>query len=110
MDNRTREQLWRDHLARFRESGLTQRAYCEQHALAIATFQYWKRRLAATGTALVRSTPEVEWVAVDVPPPAAAQSMRVVARDGTSVELGIGFSRDALREVMGALADVHHRR
>lgn len=40
------ESFWRDHLARFEDSGLSRAAYCRQHRLATHSFDYWRRRLA----------------------------------------------------------------
>ena len=48
------EAFWRDHLARFEDSGLSRAAYCRQHRLATHSFDYWRRRLgAAPSRALV---------------------------------------------------------
>ena len=41
------EEFWRDHLARFVDGGLSRAAYCRQHRLAMHSFDYWRRRLAA---------------------------------------------------------------
>ena len=38
-------QLWSDRIASWKQSGLTQRAYCEQHQLDYSTFAYWRGRL-----------------------------------------------------------------
>lgn len=43
------ESFWRDHLARFEDSGLSRAAYCRQHRLATHGFDYWRRRLAGIG-------------------------------------------------------------
>lgn len=44
------EAFWRDHLARFEDSGLSRAAYCRQHRLATHSFDYWRRRLAVGGS------------------------------------------------------------
>jgi len=44
------ESFWRDHLARFQDSGLSRAAYCRQHRLALHGFDYWRRRLAGSGS------------------------------------------------------------
>lgn len=40
------ESFWRDHLARFEDSGLSRAAYCRQHRLATHSFDYWRRRFS----------------------------------------------------------------
>jgi len=39
---------WRRLLSEQQESGLNQRDFCQQRALALSSFQNWKRRLADT--------------------------------------------------------------
>lgn len=38
---------WRSLLEAHAASGLTQTAFCRREGVALSTFQYWKRRLAA---------------------------------------------------------------
>lgn len=37
--------FWRDHVATWQASNLTQKAYCETHRLRYSTFGYWVRKL-----------------------------------------------------------------
>ena len=37
--------FWLSHIAAWQQSGLTQKAYCEQQELRYATFGYWVRKL-----------------------------------------------------------------
>lgn len=48
---RTRAE-WRDLLARYERSGLSQQSFCDEHGLALSTFCKWRRELGAVaGTA-----------------------------------------------------------
>ena len=38
-----RERKWREHLAVWKNSGLSQAAYCRQHGLMQSDFSWWKR-------------------------------------------------------------------
>ena len=40
-----RREIWSDTITSWKQSGLSQRAYCEQHQLALGTFTYWRGRL-----------------------------------------------------------------
>jgi hypothetical protein len=42
----TKAAFWQKHFTDWQQSGLSQKAYCAQHDLKIATFGYWRRRLA----------------------------------------------------------------
>jgi len=41
-----RERFWRQHVRQHQDSGLTVRAYCQQHQLTEASFYAWRRTLA----------------------------------------------------------------
>ena len=41
-----REAYWRRHVGAWRESGATQKAYCEEHGLRSHSLSYWHVRLA----------------------------------------------------------------
>lgn len=45
------ERRWRDQMAKWRTSGLSVRAFCEQRRLSEACFYYWKRELRARDAA-----------------------------------------------------------
>ena len=42
---RDRRDYWLGHVAAFRDSGETHKAYCERHGLTIKTFRSWRSRL-----------------------------------------------------------------
>ncbi len=37
--------FWQPHISAWQQSGLTQKAYCEQQELRYSTFGYWVRKL-----------------------------------------------------------------
>ena len=41
-----RERRWREHLAAWRTSGVSQAEYCRQHGLTQNDFSWWKREIA----------------------------------------------------------------
>lgn len=46
MTSDQRHNLWQGHHETWRGSGLSQRAYCDQHALSYSTFSYWRKRVS----------------------------------------------------------------
>ncbi|MDA8139376.1 MAG: hypothetical protein M0036_12050 [Desulfobacteraceae bacterium] len=42
------QEFWRHHIAAWRDSGLSQRAYCQKNNLKEYRFSHWKGRLAKT--------------------------------------------------------------
>lgn len=63
---------WSGHVAAWRASGTTQAAYCRAHDLSLASFGYWRSKLAG-GAAVV---PAVRPIRVAVP----AQNVAVEVR------------------------------
>ncbi len=52
------EVSWRRHIDTWRTSGLSQNAYCREHALKSHQFSYWKRKLATSSADHKLSTRE----------------------------------------------------
>jgi hypothetical protein len=63
-----RADFWRGHFAAWQRSGLSQRAYCEQHGLSYSAFGYWRGR--AGDTSETSSQPPPAFVPALVAPPA----------------------------------------
>jgi len=42
---RDREQTWREIMARWEQTGLSQQAFCEREQIKLTTFGYWRREL-----------------------------------------------------------------
>ena len=85
----SRSEFWKDHLAGWRSSGLTQRAYCHRHALSLASFGYWRRvlsrrRLAPSSLALVP-------IVVSEPEP-VIETIEVRLPNGLQVQLPLGMT------------------
>jgi hypothetical protein len=62
------EQFWRNHISQWRDSDLTQAAYCKQHDLSPHSISYYKRKFSGgpdpvrrkpAGFVNVQLTPEV---------------------------------------------------
>ncbi len=43
--DRDREQKWREMMARWEQTGLSQQEFCEQAQIKLTTFGYWRREL-----------------------------------------------------------------
>ena len=42
---RDREQTWRERMARWEHTGLSQQEFCDQEKIKLTTFGYWRREL-----------------------------------------------------------------
>jgi hypothetical protein len=50
---------WGDHIAGWKQSGLSQQAYCRKHQLSLSSFGYWRSRLKRGGDDQARFHPVV---------------------------------------------------
>lgn len=99
------EQVWRGRVEAWRQSGLSQRAFCERNQLALSTFQLWLRQLKSQAS---RASTIVEIVPVTVSriQPLRAQTPPIVVVMGGGqyrLEVAEGFHSTTLREVVRAL-------
>lgn len=123
------ERRWRDRIAAWRESGLSQQAFCRAHGLSESTLSHWKSELAkrdavqappaiagqgtasesaAAGSSGTLRWAEVRWPAVgaEKPEPASASSgFEIVLPRGWSVRLGPGFEAESLRRLLTVLEE-----
>ena len=65
-----REQHWRERVTAWAASGLSVRAFCQQHQLTETTFQYWRRELRVRDEAASSSSARPTFVPVTVLPAA----------------------------------------
>ena len=74
---------WRRWLIRYERSGLSQKAFCTRHGLALSTLTYWRRRERAGTTKQTASFVEVQQIAEPAVP-------RAMADTGVLIELPSG--------------------
>ena len=101
-----REQHWRERVLAWASSGLSMRAFCDQHQLTETTFQYWRRELRDRDVAACLSSPAPpRFVPVTVCPPVvpAIGSVEVRCPSGHVVILA-SFDAASLSNLFAALA------
>lgn len=67
MGHQEREQLWVERIAQWRDSGLSQRAFAQQHGYPIRQVGYWVRRLGSGEPTAVTMVPVIVKSAVTAP-------------------------------------------
>ena len=112
-----RRDFWRAHIKAWSESGVTQRAYCQEHGLPEAQFSHWKPRLRKKGqrprrkaqlvplkvieeTTMETARGEVRGAASD------AGELALVFGNGLRLEISEGFDAATLRRVLEVLGHV----
>lgn len=100
MHTSTNEKLtfWKEKLQEYRESGLSRKAFSEQHGVKRSTLDYWFTRISKTQKAVgfVEVTP-MRLPAVVTP------SLQIVVAGRYRIEVHRGFDRQLLAEVLHSL-------
>ena len=93
-------QRWFDHIKDWKQSGLTQKAFCEQQQLRLGSFQRWR------GIFMQGEEPEassaVSFLPVNVTA-ALTSSLALVINDYLRIEIPAGFDPVILKQVVQAL-------
>jgi transposase-like protein len=79
----SQEQFWRAMLRRWHSSGLSVRAFCDEHGIAVPTFYAWRRTLAERKAA-------ARFVPVQVIPEPKPQTTAAGLPSSLEVVLGVG--------------------
>jgi hypothetical protein len=91
---------WLKRIQSWNDSGLTQKAFCQQHGLGLASFRRWRR------IAMRKGGPEgssvVTFLPVNVVAPGTA-NLSVVINDSLRIDIPVGFDLATLRQVVQAL-------
>jgi hypothetical protein len=89
---------WQAQVEGWRQSGLSQIAYCEQHGLNIKSFRRWRTKLQRAAT----TSASLTLVPISVGNPATAPAIRLHSPGGWRIELATGnpaWLADLLRQL-----------
>lgn len=88
MSREERREEMRGHLARWSDSGMTQKAYCESNGLAMCVFQYWRRKL---------NEDEESYGFAELSPSVGLGSVTIEYPNGVKLTVPAGVSTDVIR-------------
>ncbi len=96
-----KQQKWEQHVRDWEDSGLSQKDYCESHALPLQSFGYWKRKLKKVPSVQPRFYP------LSIPVASISDSAKSCSglhlhlnNDRFCVEINTGFSAELLKELV----------
>lgn len=93
-------QRWYGRIEDWKQSGLSQKAFCERHHLGLASFQRWRRIFMTQGQAGELSP--VSFLPVHVTAPNAC-SLTLRINDNLRIEIPAGFDPVTLKQVVQVL-------
>jgi len=103
----SKERFWRRMLRQWRRSGLSARAFCEQHGLSQPSLYAWRRTIANRDGEAVRFLP------VQVLPPekpagtgdATAAGLELMLNGGRVLRIGPAFDGPTLQRLLALLEE-----
>jgi hypothetical protein len=101
-----KERFWRQHLRRWHRSGLSIRAYCQEHHLAEPSFYHWRRTLqhrdAAQAARAQAAAAAVTFLPVHLQPEPTPAPRDLRFPDGRVLRLPADYAPDRLRALLAA--------
>ena len=91
---------WLERIESWKHSGLTQKAFCRQHGLELASFRRWRAIAMREGKR--EDSSAVTFLPVNVVEPSAV-SLTVVINDTLRIEIQSDFDPHTLKQVVQAL-------
>jgi len=96
-------QRWFEHIQEWKQSGLTQKAYCERHHLGTPSLQRWQRIFSANeqATSAKRASP-VTFVPVNIIEPDSS-GLVLWINDNLRIEIPSHFDEGTLKRLVQVL-------
>lgn len=91
---------WFDRIESCKQSGLTQKAFCEQHRIGIASFRRWRAIFIREGKA--QASPTI-LLPVNIIPAVSGPSLALWFGEELRLEIPPGFDPVMLKQVVEAL-------
>ena len=93
-------QRWRERINTWQQSGQSQKVFCQQQRLGLASFQRWRRIFKTEEESDNRAPMALLPVRVTETKPS---NLTVVVNDSLRIELPAGFDPNALRQIIEVL-------
>jgi len=92
---------WREHVNNWKNSGLSQKQYCQSRSLALSTFCHWKSRVNAPEAKTPKFYPLV--IPASSPDPTEAGLVLHVGPKQIQIQIKKDFSQNELKKLVAVL-------
>src|ERR1700688_4470285 len=105
--DRRKERFWRQLLQRWQRSGLSIRAFCQQHDCSEPCFYAWRRTLEQRDRSVSTAPAPVTFVPLQIQPqaPAPEAGLELLLTKGRRLRIPLGCPATLLRLVLDVLED-----
>lgn len=98
--------LWQQHIEGWETSGLTQGIYCQQHAISLASFGYWRTRLKRMQSNNTGGEIEPLFLPVQLMSTRHDPLLTLRTPQNVSIDVSSGFDPQLLKEVLQVLVTI----
>jgi hypothetical protein len=98
--------LWQQHIEGWETSGLTQGIYCQQHAISLASFGYWRTRLKRMQPDKKGREIEARFLPVQLMSTQHDPLLTLRTPQNVSIDVSGGFDPQLLKEVLQVLVTI----
>jgi hypothetical protein len=95
--------VWQQHIEGWETSGLTQVIYCQQHAISLASFGYWRTRLKRVQPDKNDQEIETRFLSVQLMSSQHEALLTLRTSQNLSIDVSRGFDPQLLKEVLQVL-------
>jgi len=102
---RAKRNIWKHHVESWKNSGLSQAAYCRQHKLKTYDFQYWKKRFKTNQVPIcpTKLLPVKISSSDHLEPASSSSGISLRITDRYVVQLGTEFNSSTLSKLIDIL-------
>lgn len=105
MTREERDAYRRSVIHRYRQSGMTRKAFCKEHGVALSSLDLWRRRYASEPEASEQIPPSVVSLGT-VARARAGRTLRVSSANGITAELDLPASEHEIAAVVRVVASL----
>jgi len=98
--------LWQQHIEGWKTSGLTQGIYCQQNAISLASFGYWRTRLKRVPPDKNGGEIEARFLPVQLMSTRHDPLLTLRTPQNLSIDVSRGFDPQLLKEVLQVLETI----
>ena len=95
--------VWQQHIEGWETSGLTQGVYCQQHAISLASFGYWRTRLKRVQPDINGREIEARFLPVQLMSTQHDPLLTLRTPQNVSIDVSGGFDPHLLKQVLQIL-------
>ncbi len=98
--------VWQQHIEDWETSGMTQVIYCQQHAISLASFGYWRTRLKRVQPDKNDQEIETRFLPVQLMSSQHDPLLTLRTAQNVSIDVAGGFDPQLLKEVLQVLVTI----